>query len=75
MALSPVSGVVAGLRYTLGLSLAAAGTASNTGPSTVSTTGNATGSATHYINGSMAAAQAGQTGTPVPQSHTLTLTY
>ncbi len=75
MTLSPVSGVVAGLRYTLGLSLAAAGTASNTGPSTLSTTGNATGSATHYINGSMAAAQAGQTGTPVPQAHTLTLTY
>ncbi len=75
MALSPVSGVVAGLQYTLGLSLAAAGTASSTGPSNVSTIGNATGSATHYINGSMPAAQAGQTGTPVPQSHTLTLTY
>jgi spore coat protein U-like protein len=75
MTLNPVSGVVAGLRYTLGLSLATAGTASNTGAITLSTIANATGSATHYINGSMAAAQAGQTGTPVPQTHTLTLTY
>lgn len=75
MTLNPVSGVVAGLQYTLGLTLAAAGTASNTGPSTLSAIGNATGSATHYINGSMAAAQPGQTGTPVPQSHTLTITY
>jgi hypothetical protein len=75
MTLDPVSGVVGGLRYTLGLSLAAAGTASNTGPTSLSTQGNATGTATHYINGSMQANQAGQSGTIVPQTHTLTITY
>jgi len=75
MTLSPVSGVVGGLRYTLGLSLATAGTAGNTGPTSLSTQGNATGTATHYINGSMQANQAGQSGTIVPQTHTLTITY
>jgi len=75
MALDPVSGVVGGLRYTLGLSLDAAGNASNTGPTSLATQGNATGTATHYINGSMQANQAGQSGTIVPQTHTLTITY
>ena len=75
MTLDPVSGVVGGLRYTLGLSLDAAGTASNTGPTSLSTQGNATGTATHYINGSMQANQAGQSGTIAPQTHTLTITY
>ncbi len=75
MTLDPVSGAVGGLHYTLGLSLDAAGTASNTGPTSLSAQGNATGSSTHYINGSMDAAQPGQSGTIVPQTHTLTITY
>ena len=75
MTLNTLSGVVGGLRYTLGLSLAAAGNASNIGSGSLSTTGNVTGSATHYINGAMAAGQAGQTGAITPQSHTLTIIY
>ena len=75
LALSPVSGVVGGLRYTLGLSLSAAGSASNIGPVSLDAVGNATGTATHYINGAMVAGQPGQAGTIVPQPHTLTITY
>jgi hypothetical protein len=75
LALSPASGVVGGLRYTLGLGLSTAGTASNIGPLSLSTQGNASGTATHYIDGSMEAAQPGQSGTVTPQAHTLTVTY
>lgn len=75
LAVSPASGAVAGLNYTLGLTLSSPGSASQVGPPTLSTTGNPTGKATHYINGSMTAGQAGQVGTVVPQVHTLTITY
>ena len=75
MTLSPAVGVVAGLRYSLGLSLNQAGSAADPGPASLSTQGTATGFATHYINGAMPAAQPGQSGTVVPQVHTLTLTY
>ena len=75
MSLDALSGVVGGLRYTLGLSLSSAGTASNIGSSSLSTQGNVTGTATHYINGAMAAGQAGQAGTIVAQTHLLTITY
>ena len=75
MSLDKLSGAVAGLRYTLGLSLAGPGSARNIGDSSLSTQGNATGTATHYINGSMAAGQAGQAGAVVPQPHVLTITY
>lgn len=75
MALSPPAGVVAGLRYTLGLSLSAAGNAANIGPTSLQATGNSTGMATHFINGVMEAGQAGQSGAIVPQVHTLTISY
>ncbi|MEI7785341.1 MAG: spore coat protein U domain-containing protein [Betaproteobacteria bacterium] len=75
MTLDQLSGVVGGLRYTLGLSLTSPGTASNIGTNSLSTQGNVTGTATHYINGLMAAGQAGQSGTIVPQPHLLTITY
>lgn len=75
MSVSPASGVVAGLHYTLGLSLSLPGTASAVGAATLSTQGNATGTATHFINGAMIGGQAGQAGPVVPQVHTLTITY
>ncbi len=75
VSLSPTVGVVAGLRYSLGLSLSTPGSAANPGPPSLSTQGNATGSAVHYINGAMPAGQPGQTGDVVPQIHTLTITY
>ena len=75
VSVSPATGVVAGLRYALGLTLANAGTATSVGSTSISTVGNSTGKATHYINGSMAAGQAGEAGTVIPQLHTLTITY
>lgn len=75
MTLSPAVGVVAGLRYSLGLSLSQAGTAANTGPASLSAQGTAVGFATHYINGAMPEGQPGQSGPVVPQIHTLTITY
>ena len=74
MDVSPVAGVVGGLRYVLGLA-DVAGSASNLGPSTLSRVGNATGTSSHVINGGMAASQAGLQGAIVPQPHTLTITY
>lgn len=75
VAVSPSSGLVSGLSYSLGLSLSQSGSAANVGPASLSTQGTALGSATHYINGSMPSAQPGQSGTVVPQIHTLTITY
>ena len=74
MDLSPVAGVVGGLRYVLGLA-DVAGSAGNLGPTTLSRVGSVTGSRSHVINGSMLANQAGQLGAIVPQLHTLTITY
>jgi spore coat protein U-like protein len=71
---TPGSGVVAGLRYQLGLS-DTIGSASNIGPTSISRTGGATGTKMHTINGVMDAGQAGTSGAPVPQQHTLTITY
>jgi spore coat protein U-like protein len=68
------SGVVAGLRYQLGLS-DTVGSASNVGPTSISRAGDATGTRVHTINGVMDAGQAGTAGAPVPQPHTLTITY
>ena len=74
MDVSPVAGVVGGLRYVLGLA-DVAGSAGNLGPSTLSRVGNATGTSSHVINGGMVANQAGLQGAIVPQPHTLTITY
>lgn len=74
MDVSPVAGVVGGLRYSLGLA-DAAGSVSNLGPTTLSRVGSATGTRSHVINGAMQANQAGQLGGIVPQQHTLTITY
>ena len=74
MDVSPVAGVVGGLRYVLGLA-DVAGSASNLGPATLSRVGNATGTSSHVINGGMVANQAGLQGAIVPQPHTLTITY
>jgi spore coat protein U-like protein len=68
------SGVVAGLRYQLGLS-DAVGSAGNIGPTSITRTGDATGTRIHTINGVMDAGQAGTSGAPVPQPHTLTISY
>lgn len=74
MDVSPVAGVVGGLRYELGLS-DVAGSATNLGPATLSRVGSATGTRSHVINGAMVANQAGLQGAIVPQPHTLTITY
>lgn len=74
MDVSPVAGVVGGLRYVLGLA-DVAGSASNLGPATLSSVGSATGTRSHVINGGMVANQAGLQGAIVPQPHTLTITY
>ena len=74
MDVSPVAGVVGGLRYVLGLA-DVAGSASNLGPATLGRVGSATGSRSHVINGAMVANQAGLQGAIVPQPHTLTITY
>jgi spore coat protein U-like protein len=74
MVLSPSNGVVAGLRYQLGLS-DAVGSATAIGPASLSRTGGPTGTRIHTINGVMDAGQAGTAGAPVPQPHTLTITY
>lgn len=74
MDVSPVAGVVGGLRYVLGLA-DVAGSASNVGPTSLSRVGSATGTRSHVINGAMVANQAGLQGAIVPQAHTLTITY
>jgi spore coat protein U-like protein len=68
------SGVVAGLRYQLGLS-DTVGSAANIGPTSISRAGGATGTKVHTINAVMDAGQAGTAGAAVPQPHTLTITY
>jgi hypothetical protein len=74
MALNPVNGVVGGLRYQLGLSNAV-GSASSVGSNPLTSTGGAVGTKVHYINAVVDAGQAGTAGAPVPQPHTLTITY
>ncbi len=74
MALSPPNGVVGGLKYRLGLTAATPGSASSLGPTSLNNTGGAAGKL-HYINGLMDAGQAGQSGLPVSQPHTLTISY
>jgi spore coat protein U-like protein len=74
VALSPVSGVVAGLKYQLGLSTTV-GSASSIGTTPLAGTGNSTGTKIYFINGVADAGQAGTVGAAVPQSHTITITY
>jgi hypothetical protein len=74
MALSPTNGVVGGLKYQLGLTAATPGSASSLGPTSLNNVGGTTGKL-HYINGVMDAGQAGQSGLPVSQPHTLTISY
>jgi Spore Coat Protein U domain len=74
MTLSPTNGVVGGLKYQLGLTAATPGSASSLGPTSLNNVGGTTGKL-HYINGVMDAGQAGQSGLPVSQPHTLTISY
>lgn len=74
MDLNPVSGVVGGLRYELGLA-DAVGSAGNLGPATLSRVGGSSGSRGHVINGAMPSNQAGDRSAIAPQPHTLTITY
>lgn len=74
MDVSPVAGVVGGLRYQLGLA-DTAGSVGNIGPAVLARVGSPTGSRSHVINGELLASQAGATVPIVPQAHTLTITY
>ena len=75
MTITPDSGAVGGVRYTLGLTALSAGTVLSIGPASLSDTGNVSGTRLYYVNGLVAAGQPGQAGTPVAQPHTLMLTY
>jgi hypothetical protein len=74
MTLSPTAGVVGGLRYTLGLTAATPGSASNVGSTAYNGFGGATGKV-YYINGLVTAGQAGQIGLPISKPHLLVITY
>lgn len=75
MAVSPAAGVVGGVRYQLGLSTGAEGSAGSIGSTPLSDVGGALGTKVHFINASMQAGQAGQAGAPMSSGHTLTITY
>ncbi len=75
MAVSPISGVVGGLNYQLGLSTVSQGNAGSLGPTSLSDIGGSLGTKVHFINAAMQSGQAGQVGAPLSSAHTLTITY
>jgi Spore Coat Protein U domain len=75
MSLDSQFGVVGGLRYQLGLTTTAQGSAAAVGGTTAADVGGPTGTKVHYINAVMSAGQAGQIGLPTSNSHVLTIAY
>lgn len=75
MKVSPISGVVRGLNYRLGLSTDSEGSATSIGPTSLNDVGGELGTKVHFINAVMQAGQAGRVSLEESNQHTLTITY